>query len=555
MIETGMNGGADMNSSETTGTTTLAEAVVDTLQSYGVRRIFGVPGGGSSLQIIDAAARRGIDFVLTRSEAPAIMMAAVTGELSGRPGAALTTKGPGIANGVNGLAYASLDRAPMVVLADGFDPAGLAYQSHQVFDQTALVAPLTKAQSRLTGHNPTGEMADLLDIAMTHPRGPVYCEFTAARGKKAVEPGGPGNRPHVAVAQPDPEALEKACALLAARRRPIIVAGLQVVRDPAWRDALDRLAGHLGCPVLPTYKAKGCLPDSDPRVMGLYVGGAGEEEILKASDLIILFGADPVEYALQPWRYPDHPVVDLSLHEYERHYMTPEASVVGALDASADALIRAGSVSAWDAQEMAQLREDLRQRLMVHGSGEITPQHVIDAAVAAAPENARICVDAGAHMLPTMAFWQAREPNDVLISNGLATMAFALPAAIAAALHDPQRPVIAFTGDGGLAMCLGELATAAQHGCNITVVVFNDSALSMIGVKQASTGYEPLGVAFSETDFATTARGMGVFGVGCTRREDLEAAMREAFAHPGPALVDVRVDPSGYHDQVKRLRG
>lgn len=546
----------DNMSSETRITqTTLAEAVVDTLQAYGVRRIFGVPGGGSSLQVIDAAAKRDIPFVLTRSEAPAIMMAAVTGELSGTPGAALTTKGPGIANGINGLAYASLDRAPMVVLADGFDAGGLAYQSHQVFDQTALVAPVTKAQSRLVGRDPFGEMADLLDIALSHPRGPVYCEFTAARGKKAVEPGVPGNRPHVAVAQPDAEALAKACALIAQKRRPIIVAGLQVVRDPAYRDALDRLSSHLRCPVLPTYKAKGCLPDSDPRVMGLYVGGAGEEEILKASDLIILFGADPVEYALQPWRYPDHPVIDLSLHEYERHYMTPDATVVGALDASADALVRAGSASAWEPHEMARLRADLRERLMVHGTGEITPQHVIDAAVANAPANARICVDAGAHMLPTMAFWQAREPNDVLISNGLATMAFALPAAIAAALHDPERPVIAFTGDGGLAMCLGELATAVQYGCNITVIVFNDSALSMIGVKQTSTGYDSLGVSFSETDFAMTARGMGALGVNCARRADLDAAMREAFAHPGTSVLDIRVDPAGYHDQVKRLRG
>jgi acetolactate synthase-1/2/3 large subunit len=104
-------------------------------------------------------------------------------------------------------------------------------------------------------------------------------------------------------------------------------------------------------------------------------------------------------------------------------------------------------------------------------------------------------------------------------------------------------------------MCLGELATAVQYGCNITVIVFNDSALSMIGVKQTSTGYDSLGVSFSETDFAMTARGMGALGVNCARRADLDDAMREAFAHRGTSVLDIRVDPAGYHDQVKRLRG
>ena len=537
-------------------TAPLAEVVVDQLAAHGVTRIFGVPGGGSSLQIIAAAAARGIPFVLTRSEVPALIMAAVTGELTGAPGAALVTKGPGLANAMNGLAYASLDRAPLVLLADGFDPAGLDYQSHQVFDQAALVAPLVKAHSRLASDTPAAEIADLLDLTLSQPAGPVCVEFTAPRGKATVAAPGPRAPAPAPLPNPDPDVLARACKMIAGARRPVLVPGLQAVRRPEYAAALHRLADALGCPVLPTYKAKGILPDPDPRVIGLYVGGAGEAPEMSAADLIVLIGADPVEYALQPWRYPYTPVIDLSLHHYPRHYMTPEAALTGPLDMLADALATAapGNGTDWTAAEMAAMKAALRERLAIREGGPITAQTLVEAALAAAPD-ARISVDAGAHMLPAMAFWDARAANDVLISNGLATMGFALPAAIAASLAEPARRVIAFTGDGGLAMCAGELATAAQEGCNLTVVVFNDSALSMIGVKQERSGMASQGVRFSETDFARVAEGMGVAGFRCDTAEALAPVLAQAAGQPGPALVDVVIDPSGYVGQVERLRG
>lgn len=541
-----------------TGTAiTLAEAVVDQCVAHGVRRIFGLPGGGSSLQVIEAAAKRGIPFVLTRSETPAVIMAAVTGTLTGSPGAALTTKGPGLANGLNGLACALLDRAPLLLFTDGFDPAGLAYQSHQVLDQQAMAAPLVKGYRRLDGPAPGIEAADLLDVALAHPRGPVCVEFTAARAKRAVS-GHHARTPAPALPPvPAPEDLERAAALIANARRPAIVAGLQCVRDPVYAAALRDLAAGLNCPVFPTYQAKGVLPDSHPQVIGLYVGGAGESAELSQSDLIVLFGADPVEFALQPWRYHDHKVIDASLHPYDRRYMAPDAAPIGPLDVIARSLAAAAPAggNSWTAADFATMRAALQSRLAIDSGGPITAQTVVETASRIAPKGTRITVDAGAHMLPTMAFWEADGPNDVLISNGLATMAFALPAAIAAALHDPDRPVIAFTGDGGLAMCLGELATAVQAGCNITVVVFNDSALSLIGVKQARSGMERLGVGFSPADFATAAQGLGALGLRCDRPENLETALARGLAHPGTAVLDVVIDPSGYIGQVERLRG
>lgn len=531
---------------------TAAQALAGELSRRGVRRIFGIPGGGSSLDVIEAAAAEGIDFVIARTETAAAIMAGVTGELTGVPGVALGTKGPGVTNAINGLAQASLDRAPLLYLADGFSPRQ-AYMTHQVLDQEAAVAPVTKAAHVVSAGDDVEPIRRLLDTAVAWPRGPVYLEITSERAGAPMAAPMAGDARRNAPALPDAAALAAARDLLGGARRPVLVAGLQAVQPDA-APALRRLADALACPVFPTYKAKGVLPDDDPRVVGLYVGGAGEAPAIRDGDLVLLFGADPVEFALQPWRY-DAPVLEIARHPFDRHYVTPAAGLYGDPAAIVDSLLDGLAPSTdWDAAWLAAKRADLREKLAVRGGGPVTPQHVIEAAVAAAPE-ARITVDAGAHMLPVMAFWDARRPLDVLISNGLATMGFALPAAIGAALAEPERPVIAFTGDGGLMMCAGELATAAQYGCNLTVVVINDQTLSLIGVKQKRRELAARGVDFAPTDFAAVARGFGLAAWRVDAPEAVRPAIADAVATPGPALVDVVVDPAGYLDQVKALRG
>ena len=127
---------------------TLAEAIAEELQARGVRRMFGIPGGGSSLELIEAAGRHGIDFVLVRTETAGAIMAAVTGELTGVPGVMLTGIGPGAASAVNGVAYAALERAPMILFTDG-----PATSLHQAFDQNGIFRPVTKAQCSMLSMN------------------------------------------------------------------------------------------------------------------------------------------------------------------------------------------------------------------------------------------------------------------------------------------------------------------------------------------------------------------------------------------------------------------
>ena len=124
----------------------LADALARRLAQHGVKRIYGVPGGDCSLDVIDAATRHGIHFVLARNESAAAMMAMAEAQIGGAPGVIVTTRGPGLANAVNGIACASLDRVPLLVLADGHE-TDMTHVSHQRFDQMALLAPLVKASS------------------------------------------------------------------------------------------------------------------------------------------------------------------------------------------------------------------------------------------------------------------------------------------------------------------------------------------------------------------------------------------------------------------------
>jgi len=159
-----------------TAAPTVAEALVGALAARGLRRIFGVPGGGSSLDIIAATEAHGIDFVLTQTETAAAIMAAVTAELSGTPGAVITTVGPGAASAVNGVAYAALERAPLLLITDCVDTAS---SRHQAFDQVALLAPLAKATWTLGAEDAAASIAAALDTAMAPPPGPVHLELGA----------------------------------------------------------------------------------------------------------------------------------------------------------------------------------------------------------------------------------------------------------------------------------------------------------------------------------------------------------------------------------------
>jgi acetolactate synthase I/II/III large subunit len=534
---------------------TIAEVIVERLAARGVTRMFGVPGGDCNLDIIEAGARMGVEFVLTRGETAAAMMASVCAELTGIPGVVMTTRGPGLASVVNGAAYASLDRAPLLVIADNYEPS-LDQVSHQRIDQAALLRPILKQESRLALEDPSTEVDTLLDMATAQPPGAVYLEITGERVRAAAPANmGSATAKTAPMKALDAEQLAKAGRLISRASRPVIIAGLQARSAPAAR-ALRRLAAKWGCPVLLTYKAKGAVSDADPHAVGFYIGGAAERPVIEASDLILLYGFDPIEGPAAKWKF-NKPLVELTEHVFDLQLIKADASVVGDIAAAAEQLAGFRTAPAYAEAELAAVKSEIRARARVDAKRgtEISPQDVVDAASEVLPKDTRITVDAGAHMLPVLHLWQTLDPNGTLVSRGLATMGFALPAAIASAIVEPQRPVVAFTGDGGLMMCASELATAAQNGCKLIVVVFNDSCLTLIEAKQRRRQLPNAGVNLSDVNFAAIAEGYGCAGFRVETLEALKAALVAALAENRPAVVDVVVDPATYYEQIISLRG
>ena len=533
---------------------TVIDVLAQRLAARGVKRFFGVPGGDCSLDLIDACARAGIDVVLTRDETAAAMAACVTGELTGAPGVIMLTRGPGLANAVNGIAYAALDRAPLLVLADGYDPQ-MAHVSHQRYDQHALLKPLVKGSCGLGGAAPGADIDALLDLACANPPGPVYIEMLGSQVRAVAPSESAAPSPMPTAAAPKlPQGLPE---LLASAQRPLIVAGMQA-GDAGASQALRALVEQWNCPVLHTYKSLGAVSGDDPRVLGFYNGGGvAEEPIVRQADLIVLFGLDAIEFPPHKFLYTA-PVVEFTTHAFDRNVVQPKFSVVGDLGVLAQAVQATVKPAQWSKTFFAEARAELKRKGNAgKGEGPITPQQLVDAVIGAAPDapHTRICIDAGAHMLPVLHSWHATEARQSLISRGLASMGFALPAAIASSLAQPDHPVIAFTGDGGLMMCMGELGTAVQYGCKMVIVVFNDASLTLISAKQKRRKLPNAGVDFSKADFAQAASGFGALGIRVEQPQDLAPAFQRAFAHPGVALVDVVVNPDAYREQLLALRG
>ena len=318
----------------------------------------------------------------------------------------------------------------------------------------------------------------------------------------------------------------------------------------------------IGAAAFSTYMAKGCVADDHPSYVGIFTGGAIEQACVGEADLIVLLGLDPVELIRKPWAY-EAPVLDICETIHDPHYVLPAQRLVGPLAETLPMLTeapgKASAITSWQASEIAAHRERYFASLEITAANGLSSSDVVQAAAhvfaTAKPCRPRLAVDAGAHMFSACTFWPAREPLDVLISNGLATMGFAVPAAIAAALHDPSRGAVAMTGDGGLMMCMGELKTAAETGARICIIVFNDGCLSLIDLKRAERQLPDVGLSWQRPDFAAAATAFGLTAWRVDDSAQLTPALREAALHKGPSLIDVRIDASGYPAQTRALRG
>jgi acetolactate synthase-1/2/3 large subunit len=529
---------------------TVAGVLAERLSAAGVSRAFGFPGGGSNLDLIEAFAAAGIEFVLTHTEVSAALMACATAELTGVPGVVVVGNGPGLASVVNGVAHAHLDRVPLLVISDRYIDAELTTTGHQILDQRALLAPVVKWSATLSAEGASATLDHALAVAATAPCGAVHLDMPRTVGG---ETAGEGAAAAPASAAPAHASLDAIAHTLATARRPVILAGLEATHSLA-PGALARLAERLGAPVLTTYKAKGVLDERHRLWAGIVTGGALEAPLLDSAGAILAVGLDPVELLTKPWPHAA-PLLSLRACALGAEYGSPAATWIGDVAAGVAELtsrLPSQPPAPWPAGEIHAHRENALQALRIESDSALTGWRIIEVLAQELPADTPVAVDAGAHMFPATWFWRAHAPRRFLISNGLATMGFAVPSAVAAAR---DTLAVAITGDGGMAYGAFELETAVRLGAPVLIVVLDDASLSLIRIKHEAKGHDRSRLDFGAVGFAAVAAGLGVASWVADDEPRLRAAIREAIATGGPALIDARMSGAEYARTLEVVRG
>lgn len=525
---------------------TGADLLAARLAAAGATHAFGIPGG-EVLALVDALERAGIRFQLARHENAAGFMAEGLWHATGALPVLIATLGPGVANAINVVANAQQDRVPLIFVTGCVDQALAESYTHQVFDHQAVLRPLVKASFRAAPGTEDLVVEKAVAIARRGRPGPVHIDLPISVAEARL----PWREPPVTpVALPAvPTDLAFAQGLLAQAQRPLVIAGLDLVGQNG-EAALDRFLAATGAPLLTTYKAKGLVPEDDPRVIGA-VGLSPKADalvrpLIEAADLIILAGYDPIEMR-QGWRHPwpaGKPVIDI-VAEPVQHGMHHSSLLLEGDVGAILTQLSGGRVAkaTWPGGEPAAVRNAFHAAFAA--PDEWGPHAVFETLRRIAPPGTVATADSGAHRILLSQMWRCDGPRRVLQSSGLCTMGCALPLATGAALGS-SRPTLCFVGDAGLEMVLGELATLRDLRLPVIVVALVDKALGLIALKQRQLGLPRNGVDIGETDFAGVARAMGGHGVTVADRETLAREAEAAFRRDGFTLLACRIDAARY---------
>ncbi|PUB16248.1 thiamine pyrophosphate-binding protein [Yoonia sediminilitoris] len=530
-----------------------ADVLARRLYDAGCRHAFGMPGG-EVLTLIDALEKAGIRFVLTKHENAAGFMAEGVHHLDGAPAILVATVGPGAMNGVNVIANAQQDRVPLIVLTGCVDAAEAETYTHQVLDHRRVLEPITKATFTLNAPA-AGIIADkAVGIATEGRAGPVHIDVPIAVAEQTAQPMN-GSRAPASPVAPTGADLRTARDWLAQAKRPVMLAGLDVLKDGAAAD-VQQFAETFGVPVMTTYKAKGIIPEDHP----LALGGAGLSPLadrhllpfVAEADLIILVGYDPIEMRTG-WQSAWDPVQQnvIDIHAAPNHHYMHQATLSFIADTGAALnCLSAGTApqATWAEGQVPALKSALAAAFPTDEPWG--PGAVIDTCRNVMPPETIATVDSGAHRIMLSQMWTCPAPRKLLQSSGLCTMGCAVPLAIGAKIAAPDQPVISFSGDAGLLMVAGELATAAELGQNTIFVVFVDASLALIELKQRQRQMDNRGVDFVHHDYAAVAQAFGGNGVTVSDRTELTAALQDALNADSFTLIAAKIAQQSYDGRI-----
>lgn len=533
-----------------------AEIIAGSLKEQGVRHAFGIPGG-EVLELLEAFRKVGIRFVLTKQELGAGFMADAAYQLTGKPGVLVATLGPGLTNTVTAVAQALLDRSAVIVITGEIATSLKAVYTHQIIDQVSVLRPIVKWTTTIA---PTGAFAQVqkgMAIAKSAMPGPVH--FNLPTDVAGIEqPDGRSTVSEPIETVPAARGFGQLLSWLKGARKPLALVGVGVQLDGAGSE-LRKFVEDWRIPVITTYKAKGVIAEDH----ALAIGAAGLSPVVDSvhmthvrdADLILTIGLDPVELRsdwISPWDDRKRTVnIDLvpNTHHVFRTRVEYTGSIAGVLRTLA-AACPASSPHRWAGADLDEYRSAIRSAIAHQPKRGIGPYQVASCLREIMPRNTIATIDTGSHRILINHVWQSYEPRRLLQSNGLGSMGYALPAAVAAKLLFPRRPVLAMMGEAGLDMVIGEMSLLDEHKLPIVIVVFRDDTLSLIKLKQERMRLPETGVATGSPDYVLLARAYGGNGMLATSVAELKKAVRAALKSPRFTLIEARVDPAEYRKQM-----
>ena len=535
---------------------TAGDVIIEGLIDWGVDTIFGIPGDGINGLIESLRTHKDkIRFIQTRHEEAAAFMACGYAKFTGKLGACIATSGPGGVHLLNGLYDAKLDGQPVVALTglQFHDLIGTHTQQDVALDK--LFQDVSVYNERVMGAAHAANVIELACRTALTRKGVAHVTIPTDFQEQEVKEDmrSARNKPDhtsdvfaMGARRPTAAEIESAAGVLNAGKKIAILAGRGALGAG---DQLEKVADTLGAPIIKALLGKSCVPDDSPYTTGGLglLGTEPSEDAMQECDTLLIVGSclPYIEFYPKPGK-AKCVQIDIDATRIGLRYPT-DIALVGDAKQTLDALIphleKKDQAFLKKAQERMQDWNKLMNERATIRSTPMKPQVVAYELGKRLKSDAIVASDSG-----TITTWWARHIPSLRgqlhsCSGNLATMACGFPYAVAAAIAYPQRTVIAFVGDGGFTMLMGELATCMKYKLNVKVFVIKNNELGQIKWEQMVFLGNPEYVCELEPiDFAAVARGFGAAGYTITNPADCGHIIEEALTVPGPALIEAVVD-------------
>jgi len=530
-----------------------AKALLDVLDQEGVELIFGYPGG-SLLALYDALLDSSIRHILPRHEQSAVHAADAYARVSGKVGVCLATSGPGAANMVTGIANAYMDSIPLVILTGQVSTHLLGTDSFQEVDITGITMPITKHSYLVKDARDIPRIVkEAFYIASTGRPGPVLIDLP--KNIMAAEVTEPYSskvtlKSYKFFTKGNSGQISEAAKALAQSKKPIVYTGGGVITSGAGK-ILQEVLQKANLPVVTTLMGIGSVPSKHPNHLGM-VGMHGTitaNLAVDECDLLIAIGVrfdDRVTSGLKHRFATKAKVIHIDIDPAEiGKVIRAHIPIVGDAKLVLEefvAKINPPVIQDW----WKELRNwQMEYPLSYEQDGHLNPQTILEAMGKISGEEAVVVTDVGQHQMWAAQFCPINQERHFITSAGLGTMGFGLPAAIGAQFAKPESLVFLVTGDGSLQMSIHELATAVQYHLPIKIVLMNNGVLGMVRQMQKMLFNERFSQIQLDAnpDFVKLADAYGIKGRRVEQADQVEDALKEAVATPGPFLLDFTISP------------